>query len=530
MKHANQILCWDEQLQYITFAEFWQDVAQQAGILAQDNSDVMALWQTDSYDFLVLFFAVLATNKTLILPPHRVAQLEQQFKAQNIEFAERQVSSNCLSIELEQLKHAKIVFFTSGSTGEPKHIERTLQQLLNEVEGLKNSFDLPKHAVAIATVSHQHIYGLLFKLLLPLMSGGSFYREQLLYPEYVVQLQKKIVEVKKPHYLVSSPALLKRWASDVSLVECSQVFSSGGKLDTGIRPNINAPITEVLGSSETGGIAHRQADNSLWKPFSNVQVDVAEHQQLKVKSNHAQSTDWVLTGDCIDLNANGTFKLLGRIDRIVKLEEKRLSLDAIEQTILQLSEIEQCHVLIIEHEQRQMLACVAVLAEHDINKAIVVNHIKNQLGLMLEKIAIPRRWRFLSKLPINTQSKLNKKDLKALFKPMMHPVVLSQNLVDQQHIFELEFPAELECFKGHFPNQPIYPGVGQIAFVDAFARQIWSDLLWCAGYEQLKFQEVIQPHQVVELALSRKEHKVIFKITAGEKTLASGRFLFECQS
>lgn len=109
-----------------------------------------------------------------------------------------------------------------------------------------------------------------------------------------------------------------------------------------------------------------------------------------------------------------SFKLLGRTDRIVKLEEKRLSLDAIEQSIQALDVVKQCHVLVFEHEQRQMLGCIVVLTEQareqlqQQGKSAFVSHLKQQLKDGLETIAIPRQWRFLSQLPQNTQSKLNK--------------------------------------------------------------------------------------------------------------------------
>lgn len=148
----------------------------------------------------------------------------------------------------------------------------------------------------------------------------------------------------------------------------------------------------------------------------------------------------------------------------------------------------------------------------------------------LETLAIPRQWRFLSQLPQNTQSKLDKNYLKMLFKPMLQPVVLSQTQSADDYIFSLEFPPELVCFKGHFPNQPIYPGVGQIGFLQHFAKSIWSDLNWCQGYEQLKFQNLICPYAVVQLKFSRKEHKVSFELRDSEQILASGRLLFALQT
>lgn len=536
-----QPLCIDGALHSTSFNYFWQDVALQAAAIAQMENLTWALWEADSYEFLVLFFAALRAKKQVLLPPNRVRELEQDFAAQQIYFLKRQEIGEVvpLSLTLDDafLEHAQLYFYTSGSTGEPKKIPRTLKQLLNEVQGLSQSFSFDENAIAIATVSHQHIYGLLFKLLLPLATGRSFYVPQMAFPEDVVQAQKQLETLGLSNYLISSPALLKRWTTDVILQHCQMVFSSGGKLDSGIRPYLNRPIIEVLGSSETGGIAHRAKDEDAWIAFSNVAICI-EDQQLMVKSNHAFENDWITTGDSAawtDATCQ-TFQLKGRRDRIVKLEEKRLSLDAIEQSIQSLEVVKHCHVLVFEHEQRQMLGCIVVLTEQareqlqQQGKSAFVSHLKQQLKDSLETIAIPRQWRFLSQLPQNTQSKLNKNYLKTLFKPMLQPVVLSQSQNSDDYIWELEFPPELACFKGHFPTQPIYPGVGQIGFLQHFAKSIWSDLSWCQGYEQLKFQNLIRPYAVVQLKLARKDHKVSFELRDSEQILASGRLLFALQT
>ncbi|MDD9319903.1 AMP-binding protein [Acinetobacter lactucae] len=536
-----QPLCIDGTLNSTSFNQFWQEVALQAAAIAQMENLTWALWEADSYEFLVLFFAALLAKKQILLPPNRVRELEQDFTAQQIYFLKRQEIGEVvpLSLTLDDtfLEQAQLYFYTSGSTGEPKKIPRTLRQLLNEVQGLSQGFSFDEHAIAIATVSHQHIYGLLFKLLLPLATGRSFYVPQMAFPEDVVQAQKQLETLGLSNYLISSPALLKRWTTDVVLQKCQMVFSSGGKLERGIRPLLNRPIIEVLGSSETGGIAHRAKDEDAWTAFSNVAIRI-EDQQLIVKSNHAFENDWIITGDGAAWTdeTGQTFTLMGRTDRIVKLEEKRLSLDAIEQSIQTLEVVKHCHVLVLEHEQRQILGCIVVLTEQareqlqQQGKSAFVSHLKQQLKDSLETIAIPRQWRFLSQLPQNTQSKLNKNYLKTLFKLMLQPVVLSQSQNSDDYIWELEFPPELACFKGHFPTQPIYPGVGQIGFLQHFAKSIWSDLSWCQGYEQLKFQNLIRPYAVVQLKFSRKDHKVSFELRDSEQILASGRLLFALQT
>ena len=539
-------LCITSDLQQISFKQFWDDVrAQKVAIegLAQSH---WALWEHDSYDFLVLLFAGLLAQKQIILPPNRVQELVEALEQQHIFFLERQkirpvaatqpAPAEDLILDEAFLNNAQVYFYTSGSTGQAKKIPRTLKQLLNEVQGLDQSFQLLEQSIVIATVSHQHIYGLLFKLLWPLAHGHAFYTAQLAFPEDVVEHQRRLSTVGFQNYVISSPALLKRWSADVVLVDCAGVYCSGGKLESGVRPNLNATIREIFGSSETGGIAHRAADDALWTPFANVDIKVEAQQQLATRSNHACDTDWIYTGDCAaaidphDLKSQ--FQLKGRMDRIVKLEEKRLSLDAIEHKIQALEQIEQCVVLLTQFEQRQILACVVVLSEagkreyQQQPKSKFVAELKQLLKLKLEGIAIPRAWRFLSELPLNAQSKLNKPYLASLFHPMDLPVILAQYQTADSAEFKLEFPIELTPFKGHFPDLPIYPGVGQIGFIQSFAKMIWPELQWCDGLEQIKFQDLIRPDAVLQLKLSRKGHKVSFQLLSDTQSLASGRLSF----
>lgn len=238
---SQQTLAITVDQQQISFAAFWQDVSQQAQLLSLRPECIWALWHQDSYEFLVLLFAALQAKKRIVLPPHRVAQLEQNLASQHIYFLSRQtfteINSNfVLDFSQNFLEQAQIDFYTSGSTGEPKRIERTLAQLFKEVQGLDQTFCLTEQVLALATVSHQHIYGLLFKLLWPLFTGRSFYSPQLAFPEDVIAIQKQFAEFGLQNYVISSPALLKRWTLNLKLVDSQAVFSSGGKLENGVRP------------------------------------------------------------------------------------------------------------------------------------------------------------------------------------------------------------------------------------------------------------------------------------------------------
>ena len=119
---------------------------------------------------------------------------------------------------------------TSGSSGEPKRIEKTLRQLANEVQALEALWGVDLgEACIISSVATQHIYGLLFRVLWPLCAGRPFVRTQLAFPE---DLQRASRE-QHTFAWVASPALLKRMGDNLdwpALTPVKRVFSSGGAL------------------------------------------------------------------------------------------------------------------------------------------------------------------------------------------------------------------------------------------------------------------------------------------------------------
>ena len=111
----------------------------------------------------------------------------------------------------------------------------------------------------VGTVSHQHIYGLLFRLLWPLSAGRPLYSEAFQDPAGILRLA-----AQRPLVWVASPAHLKRLRDDLPWDAAKPpraIFSSGGPLPADSASHLAAhagvSATEVYGSSETGGIGWR---------------------------------------------------------------------------------------------------------------------------------------------------------------------------------------------------------------------------------------------------------------------------------
>jgi acyl-coenzyme A synthetase/AMP-(fatty) acid ligase len=463
--------CFFRNNKLIDFNEFSAELMSTRKHIALHAFQNIMLFHTDSYKFTVLFFALILESKHILLPPNKQAGTLQKLaehcdatagdikvkdKQQIVIPATSELIENTESLEQShkalttQLfteflakSSGKVTFFTSGSTGQPKAIIKQCQQLVCELETLSASFieQLNMADVVASTVSHQHIYGLLFKILLPLHSGKIIANKTFEYPEHIYEdlndvIFKPLVNAHKNIMLVSSPAHLKRLVLDNVLGEHAEhycaTFSSGGLLSSEASQLYaeqmgKAPI-EVFGSTETGGIAWRCGQinqDTPWQVFQNISYSTEKKSNRLVIHSPYVDEPAYLTDDCIEpINATH-FILKGRVDRTVKLEEKRVNLDHIEQCLIAHPWVNDAKVFMIDSHkslaQRKTLSCAVVIQE---NATILIEKqgkralneiLKQHLLNEFERICLPKKWRYLEKFPYNSQGKLVLKDLERLF-------------------------------------------------------------------------------------------------------------------
>ncbi len=419
----------------ISKQKFLADVASlQINILATSHQR-WALCYQNSYQFSVALFAVLTSQRIPILLSNNqagtVANFVKSYDAILTDFPH--LTQTCFPEILDEkpcvsvLKPSQeIILFTSGSTGNPKKIACSLVQLFSEVADLEQCFGEKMQGKTIyTTVSHQHIYGLLFTVLWPLAVGRIVCYPALEYPEDIQRLadqQSKVV-------LVASPALLKRLPQAIHIARDWVIFSSGGSLMKAEAKNVAESLgyypIEVLGSTETGGVGHRQQHalegKDYWACFPSVsiEVDVASG-CLCLDSPFFAGSDPFIMGDRVEILENGRFALLGRVDRIVKIEEKRVSLTEIEQHLDQTSWVQSSRAIpMCDH--RQYIAVVVVLSE--IGNTILVEKGKLSVNKLLqqaltpyfERVLLPKKFRYVEVIPTNAQGKMVQADLQKLF-------------------------------------------------------------------------------------------------------------------
>ncbi|MCL6414053.1 hypothetical protein MIB92_00185 [Aestuariirhabdus sp. Z084] len=89
----------------------------------------------------------------------------------------------------------------------------------------------------------------------------------------------------------------------------------------------------------------------------------------------------------------------------------------------------------------------------------------------------------------------------------------------------LKMSRELIWFAGHFPDQPVLPGVVQLQWAEHYAKEILSVTGAFSGMQRVKFQQLVLPGQHLELKLEYKRDKqqLWFQYLNAKGDVSSGR-------
>ncbi len=553
---AGQPIAYDGAQTHL-WAGFCARVAAWEHSLANTEGNLVALYQRDAVEFAAALFALWRLGKQALVPANNLAasctqlaaispHFSGDFPVDNLIVPNATGVASLVSRELPKFHTPALILFTSGSTGNPEPVAKSFAQLEAEITALDSQWGKQLTGATIsASVSHHHIYGLLFRLLWPLCAGRPFMTRERDYWEELAEDAR----AHQPLVIISSPAHLSRippldWPESAQL---AAVFSSGAPLAAGdalvAKGQLGCAITEVYGSTETGGIAWRRQDKSGdWTCLPGVDVAVkAEESRLQVRSPHLPTGDWYTSADRASLADDGRFSLCGRIDRIAKVGGKRISLSAIERLLEQQPGVLQARLAMLP-ERGDRLGAVVVLDNEgnkqlvDQGKNAINQQLKSALETSVDRVAIPRYWRYLGELPRNRQGKTTQAELAQLFSTEELPRLPEEVTREQQGdvlLLRLFIPANLYYFDGHFPGRPVLPGVVQTHWAVHYGRGHWGDLGEFTDLEAVKFQQVVTANQTLLLRLEylRDKGKLYFSYTstgANEEPIAhaSGRVVF----
>jgi len=113
----------------------------------------------------------------------------------------------------------------------------------------------------------------------------------------------------------------------------------------------------------------------------------------------------------------------------------------------------------------------------------------------------------------------------------IQPNIIEEKVTDEGVELTLWVDAELDYFKGHFPNVPILAGVAQLNWaVELGVEKLNLPSAKVKDVEVLKFQEVITPNTTLVLALTKtKSNKFTFRYASDKGVHASGRVVLDLE-
>ncbi|MFA6284403.1 MAG: fatty acid--CoA ligase family protein [Desulfurivibrionaceae bacterium] len=311
--------------------------------------------------------------------------------------------------------------FTGGTTDAPQLWSKTGENMFGEGFFLARCFGVTEKDRIVATVAPYHIYGLLFSVILPLVSSASVVMDTPSFPGEIAKTiadhQATILASIPPHYRAMR-------AKKIEAASLRLAFSSAGMLeaednDAFSRLN-NVGIVEVYGSTETGGIAtrNRHAGETSFTAFPDVSWRITE-QRLCVRSPYLSpelplaEDGFFTTGDRVEAEGAHAFALKGRADGVTKVGGKRVDLEEVRACIKKAPAVSDCVVLSLPEPGSRAQRIVALIQGVEVDTELV----RETLAESLEPYALPRLFKTVAQIPVTESGKYDRDAIIRLFAP-----------------------------------------------------------------------------------------------------------------
>ncbi len=306
---------------------------------------------------------------------------------------------------------------TGGTTGAPRIWKKTAANVLLESWWLADFFRVTEGDCIVATVSPYHIYGLLYTVLLPLVSPAAVAPETPSYPGDIVEA----IQRHRATILVSVPAhYAALQGKPVNAGSLRLAISSAGMLaepsNHDFTERNQVDLFEIYGSTETGGIARRNRfrGETMFTFFPMIERRCSQN-RLAVRSPFlspdlpADAEGFFATGDAVQFSGEDMFLLQGRIDHIAKVGGKRVDLEAVRMILKRQPGVVDAVVLAVPAAGGRENRIVAL-----VQGTCGAEQLRAAVAQEAEPYALPRTIKVVAAIPLTATGKVDREAIGAL--------------------------------------------------------------------------------------------------------------------
>ncbi len=385
----------------------------------------------DRYAFLVGFAAALCRNQTTLLPPNPSPEIMQQLtyeypdcyyltdgqeKIVGLDGLTLNLDTNSEYTPMENLQfsdsHVAAIAFTSGTTGTPRPNPKTWGSMVQIAQKTGESLPLSqgKPVTVVATVPHQHMYGLETTIMLPLQKGWAIHSGRPFFPEDIAAI---LEEQPSPRILVSTPIHLRACVlAESKFPEVPYTLSATApltiELANQVEELLHTTMVEIYGFAEAGTIATRQ-------PIREIHWTLLPELTLESQTDgHAVRTPYfsepISIPDTIQPTNLQQFTLEGRPSHLINIGGHRASLEALNLSLLSIDGVVDGVFYMPEEKGESITRLVAFV----VAPGETVESILSALRTKIASVFLPRPVYLIETLPRNHTGKFLKKDAEAI--------------------------------------------------------------------------------------------------------------------
>jgi len=383
---------------------------------------------SDRYHFAVGFAAALLRRQVNLLPPNETPDLIERLVSQYPGvhcLSDRATGFGSLETmifpefddpgpvappipDVPETQVAAIVF-TSGSTGDPVPYRKTWGSLARvaaaEIEILR--LRARTGMALIGTVPPQHVFGLEATVLVPMQGGLAVHARR---PFYPADIRAELAALPRPRGLVTTPVHLRALLAEPDEVPAADfLLCATAPLSPQLAARAEvcfaAPLHEIYGCTESGGIASRRTvESNEWRAMKRVALRT-DGAGTWVRGGHVE-TD-VLLADVIELRSRGRFLLHGRTADLVNIAGKRTSLAHLNYHLNSIPGVRDGTFVVPDQGSEAVTRLTAYVVAPGLTRA----SLRAALRQRIDAAFLPRPLHFVEALPRNETGKLPRRAL-----------------------------------------------------------------------------------------------------------------------